>query len=85
MKQTTSLSAALSPAKHAAPKPRRGSVTTTAPWAAATCAEASVEPLSTTMGRHPAGKRPRTWGRASSSSSTGSTTSITGPTLEEGS
>ena len=50
MKHTISLSAALSPAKHAAPNPGCGSATTRAPSAAASSPEPSVEPLSTTSG-----------------------------------
>ena len=51
MKQTTSASAASRPAKQAAPKPRRGSLTTSASNSAAIAADPSVEPLSTTIGR----------------------------------
>jgi hypothetical protein len=43
--------AAASPAAQAAPKPRRGSLTTSALRSAAIAAEPSVEPLSTTIGR----------------------------------
>ena len=50
MKHTTSLSAALSPAKHAAPNPGCGSTTTRAPSDAASSPEPSVEPLSTMSG-----------------------------------
>jgi hypothetical protein len=51
MKQTTSSVAAARPAQHAAPNPRCGSCTTTAPSDAARSADPSVEPLSTTIGR----------------------------------
>ncbi len=51
MKQTTSELAAVSPAKQAAPKPRCGSSTTSAPSRAAISADPSVDPLSTTIGR----------------------------------
>ena len=50
MKHTTSLVATRKPAKHAAPKPRAGSVTTRAPRFRATLAEPSFDPLSTTIG-----------------------------------
>ena len=50
MKHTISLSAAVSPAKQAAPKPGTGSRTTRAPSEAASSPEPSVEPLSTTIG-----------------------------------
>ena len=50
MKHTTSLSAAVRPAKHAAPNPGTGSTTTRAPSDAASSPEPSVEPLSTTIG-----------------------------------
>ncbi len=75
-KHTTSLDAARSPAQHAAPKPRRGSCTTSAPWAWATAAVSSVDPLSTTIARYPAGIRVSTHGSASASSSAGNTTSM---------
>ena len=77
MKHTTSDSARCSPAKQAAPKPRRGSETTTAPSPRASSAEPSVDPLSTTIGRYPTGIRGSTQAMASTSSSTGRTTSIT--------
>jgi hypothetical protein len=53
MKQTTPSAGAhaMSPAQHAAPKPRRGSLTTMAPASAAIAADPSVDPLSTTTGR----------------------------------
>ena len=57
MKQTSSERAADSPAKQAAPKPRRGSETTWAPIRRATSAEPSVEPLSTTSGVEPSRER----------------------------
>src|SRR5882757_1690061 len=76
-KQTTSAVAASSPAWQAAPKPRTGSLTTYAPSSAATCAEPSVEPLSTTIARHPRGIRASTHGRAAASSRQGRTTSAT--------
>ena len=50
MKQTTSARAADSPAKHAAPKPGRGSTTTWAPSERASAPDPSVDPLSTTIG-----------------------------------
>ena len=50
MKQTISASAAVRPAKQAAPKPGVSSRTTRAPSAAASSPEPSVEPLSTTIG-----------------------------------
>ena len=75
MKQTTSASAAHSPAQQAAPNPRCGSTTTRAPSRAASAPDPSVEPLSTTIGAYPAGMRSRTHGSASRSSSTGRTTS----------
>lgn len=81
MKQTNSAVAAVSPAKQAAPKPRTGSCTTVAPRSAARSPEPSVEPLSTTMGRYPAGKDASTAGRAARSSSTGRITSGTGCSL----
>ena len=77
MKHTTSSVAARSPAKHADPKPRWGSLITTAPDAAAIDAVASTDPLSTTIGRKPTGKRSSTRTIAGASSSAGSTTSIT--------
>ena len=49
MKHTTSAVAARRPAKHAAPKPRRGSTTTRAPSARATVGRVVVDPLSTTI------------------------------------
>jgi hypothetical protein len=49
MKQTMSERAATRPAKHAAPKPGRGSRTTVAPSDAASSPVPSVEPLSTTI------------------------------------
>ncbi len=48
---TYSAVAAATPAAQAEPKPLRGSVTTVAPWARATSAEPSVDPLSTTIAR----------------------------------
>ena len=51
MKATAGARAALSPAKHAAPNPLSGSATTVAPSPAATSAEPSDDPLSTTIGR----------------------------------
>ena len=50
MKQTMSLVAATRPAWQAAPKPRCGTRTTVAPCSTAMLADASVEPLSATMG-----------------------------------
>jgi hypothetical protein len=50
MKHTSSASAAVRPAKQAAPKPGRGSCTTLAPSEAASSPEPSLEPLSTTIG-----------------------------------
>ena len=76
MKQTMSLVAATSPAWQAAPKPRCGTGTTVAPWSAAMLADASVEPLSATMGWKPAGIRDRTQGSASASFRQGRMTSI---------
>jgi hypothetical protein len=75
MKQTISAVAASSPAWQAAPKPRLGSSTTTAPSDRAIRAEPSVDPLSTTIARHPSGILPSTQGRASASSKQGNTTS----------
>ncbi len=71
-----SLLAASSPAWHAAPKPRCGTATTRAPYAAAMAADSSVEPLSATMGRNPFGIRDSTQGRAPASLRHGRTTSI---------
>ena len=71
MKHTTSVRAAHSPAKHAAPNPARGSCTTCAPSAAASSPEPSVEPLSTTIGWYPAGMRSSTHGSAARSFRTG--------------
>ena len=51
MNATVGERAAVRPAKQAAPNPRRGSATTVAPSAAASSADPSVEPLSTTIGR----------------------------------
>src|SRR5947209_10545114 len=81
MKQTISLRAAARPAWQADPKPRSGSETTLAPRRAATRADASVEPLSTTSAPKPGGIAPNTLGRASASFSTGRITSITARTL----
>ena len=81
MKQTTSLVAASSPAWAAAPNPAGRASTTVAPWRRATRAEPSVEPLSTTIGRYPAGRRDSTSGSASASLRHGSTTSIIRITL----
>ncbi len=50
MKHTISASAAVSPAKQAAPKPGTGSCTTRAPSSAASAPDPSVDPLSTTIG-----------------------------------
>ena len=50
-KATIGAVAAMSPAWAAEPKPRTGSVITTAPCSRATSAERSVEPLSTTIAR----------------------------------
>ena len=80
MKQTVCEEAAVRPDQQAAPKPRWGSSTTSAPMARAIPAEPSVDPLSTTMARNPAGKRESTQGSASASSRTGRTTSIMVPT-----
>ena len=81
MKQTISAVAATSPAQHAAPNPRRGSRTTTAPCSSARRSEPSLDPLSTTMARYPVGRRESTHGNASASLSTGSTTSGIAPTV----
>src|SRR5262249_43480999 len=75
-KHTMSAVAASSPACAAAPKPRCGTDTTIAPWAAATCAEPSVEPLSATIARYPAGIRDSTHGSAAASSRHGTITSV---------
>ena len=75
MKHTRSARAAASPAQHAAPKPRRGSPITRAPSRRAMSAEPSLEPLSTTSGWKPPGKRSSTHGSAAASSSTGRITS----------
>ena len=77
MKQTTSALAARSPVQQAAPNPRAGSSTTSAPCARAIAADPSREPLSTTIGRYAGGMRVSTHGRARASSSTGRITSIT--------
>ncbi len=74
-KQTNSAVAAVSPAWQAAPKPRRVSRTTVAPSSRATRSEPSVEPLSTTIARHPGGIRRSTHGSAAASSRQGRTTS----------
>src|SRR5262249_27411792 len=71
----TSAVAAHRPAKHAAPNPRRHSTTTVAPRRRASVAEPSVEPLSTTIGRHPGGSAASTPGMAAASSRTGKITS----------
>lgn len=84
MKHTTSPSAAHSPAKHAEPKPGRGSITTRAPRRLATSAEPSVLPLSTTIGRNPGGIRPSTQGRASASFKVGRITSGKSATVRAG-
>jgi hypothetical protein len=76
MTHTMSLLAASSPAWHAAPKPRCGTCTTSAPCAAAIAGEPSVEPLSATMGRWPFGIRESTQGSAPASLRHGRTTSI---------
>jgi hypothetical protein len=78
MKHTTSDCAARRPVKHAAPKPRCGSLTTVAPRLAASRSEPSVEPLSTTMARYPSGREDNTPGSARLSSSTGRITSTMG-------
>ena len=76
MKQTTSVSAASNPAKHAAPKPRCGSRTTRAPHDPATSDDRSREPLSTTSGTKPGGMAASTPGIACASSRAGRITSI---------
>ena len=67
--------AASSPPCAAAPKPRLGTRTTVAPYAAARSGDPSVEPLSATIARYPAGIRDSTQGSAAASSRQGSTTS----------
>ncbi len=74
-KHTMSAVAASSPAWQAAPNPRRSSCTTVAPRPRASSAEPSVDPLSTTSARQPAGMRASTQGRASASFRQGRTTS----------
>ena len=76
MKQMMSLVAASSPAWQAAPKPRWGTRMTVAPWSAAMLADASVEPLSATIGWNPAGTRDSTQGSASASFRQGRMTSM---------
>ena len=76
MKQMMSLVAACSPAWQAAPNPRCGTWMTVAPCCRAIAAEPSVDPLSATIGRKPAGIRRSTQGSAASSFRQGRTTSI---------
>ena len=68
----------LEPALTADPNPRRGSCTTVAPCSRATSTERSVDPLSTTIARYPAGRRVSTNGRAFSWLRHGKTTSTRG-------
>src|SRR4051812_27174470 len=80
---TTAAVVAMTPARQAAPNPRRGSVMTRAPRARATAAVSSAEPLSTTSRSVPGGKEARADGRASASSRAGRITvrSFMGPRL----
>ena len=83
MMQTMSLVAASSPVWQAAPNPRCGTSTTVAPCSAAIRAEPSVEPLSATIGRYPAGICVSSRGSAPASLRHGRTTSMVSmaPTL----